>query len=240
LNETLVLNICFVAERDPLETRERLIGAAAELFAERGFHGTTVRDIAARAGANVAGASYHFGSKAGLYLGALRQHFGEIRQRLDPEGIAGDPKALAALPRDEVCRLLENRIRAILEILLGPPPGLQGTLMMREMCDPSEALPTIVEEFIEPQVRDLGAVLRRLEPGLGDAAIERCVFSIMGQILYFRFSRPIQLQLMGRREFPRGFVQKTAAHITAFSLAGMERLAEEHGAGKAQRRRHAV
>ena len=228
-----------MADRDAVETRDRLAGAAAELFAEHGFHGTTVRDIAARAGANVAGASYHFGSKEGLYLGTLRRHFGAIKERLDPEGIDEDPDALAALSRAEVRGRLELRVRTILEILLGPPPGLHGTLMMREMCDPSEALPTIVEEFVAPQVRQLGAVLRRLEPHLSAADIERCVFSIMGQILYFRFARPIQLQLLGRDEFPRGFLAKLAAHITEFSLGGMAHLAQGKVTAKAQRGRHA-
>jgi hypothetical protein len=39
---------------DDAETRDRVLRAATELFAERGFHGTKVRDIAALAGANVA------------------------------------------------------------------------------------------------------------------------------------------------------------------------------------------
>ena len=40
-------------------TKHRLLAAATELFAEHGFHGTTIRDIAARAGVNVAAGNYH-------------------------------------------------------------------------------------------------------------------------------------------------------------------------------------
>src|SRR5256885_3785765 len=40
--------------------------------------------------------------------------------------------------------LLRARIKVMLDLLIGPPPGLHGTLMQREMCDPSEALPVIV------------------------------------------------------------------------------------------------
>lgn len=48
-------------------TRKRLIEAALPLFAEQGFQGTAVRDICARAEANVAAVNYHFGGKAELY-----------------------------------------------------------------------------------------------------------------------------------------------------------------------------
>ena len=48
-------------------TRDRLIEAAGELFAEKGFKETTVRDIIERAGANLAAVNYHFGDKERLY-----------------------------------------------------------------------------------------------------------------------------------------------------------------------------
>ncbi|HEY2735401.1 MAG TPA: TetR family transcriptional regulator, partial [Polyangiales bacterium] len=50
-----------------VETRDRLIEVALELFAERGFRNVTVRDISQRAHANLAAISYHFGDKLGLY-----------------------------------------------------------------------------------------------------------------------------------------------------------------------------
>ena len=52
-------------ERD---TRDRVMEAAAQLFAERGFRGATMRAIAESAGTNLASAHYHFGSKEKLYL----------------------------------------------------------------------------------------------------------------------------------------------------------------------------
>jgi AcrR family transcriptional regulator len=48
-------------------TRERLLTAAAALFAEHGFRRVTVRDICEEASANVAAVNYHFGDKQGLY-----------------------------------------------------------------------------------------------------------------------------------------------------------------------------
>lgn len=47
-------------------TRDRILDAAERLFAQRGFHGVSVRDITGAAGVDVALANYHFGSKQGV------------------------------------------------------------------------------------------------------------------------------------------------------------------------------
>src|ERR1700689_2395001 len=56
------------------ETRERLLRAAADAFASRGYDGTRVADIAASAGVSNGALYAHFGSKAELLVGALREH----------------------------------------------------------------------------------------------------------------------------------------------------------------------
>jgi AcrR family transcriptional regulator len=56
------------------ETRERLLRAAADAFASRGYDGTRVADIAASAGVSNGALYAHFGSKAELLVGALRAH----------------------------------------------------------------------------------------------------------------------------------------------------------------------
>src|SRR6185436_11294059 len=47
------------------DTRQRLIDAAARLFADQGFENVTVREICKASQANVAAVNYHFGDKAG-------------------------------------------------------------------------------------------------------------------------------------------------------------------------------
>ena len=56
------------------QTRERLLRAAAEVFARRGYDGTRVADIAAAAGVSNGALYAHFGSKAELLVAALRTH----------------------------------------------------------------------------------------------------------------------------------------------------------------------
>jgi AcrR family transcriptional regulator len=69
------------------ETRERLLSAAADIFAERGYDGTRVADIAAAAGVSNGALYAHFASKAELLIQALRAH----GRRLLAEAFAADP-----------------------------------------------------------------------------------------------------------------------------------------------------
>ena len=152
-------------------TKDRLLTAAAELFAERGFHRTTVRDIAARARVNVAAGNYHYGSKRALYLAVLRAQFADVRATLRARGAAVPEGELRGLSRRQLAALLRTRVNVMLDLLIGPPPGLHGTLMHREMCDPSEALPVIVDEFILPMFGEMRAIAARLAPGVERKAL---------------------------------------------------------------------
>jgi AcrR family transcriptional regulator len=49
-----------------VDTKQRLLDAAERLFAQQGFHATSLRAITGEAGANLAAVNYHFGSKEGL------------------------------------------------------------------------------------------------------------------------------------------------------------------------------
>jgi AcrR family transcriptional regulator len=209
------------APRPSPATSARLLEAAAELFAARGYERTTIRDIALRAGANVAAGHYHFGSKQDLYLEVARAQFGEVSARLAARGSAPSEPELARASRGVLERMLAGRIETMLEFLLGPPPSPHGAILQREMCDPTGALPLIVRDFVLPQKEATARVVARLAPHLSRRQVERCVFSIVGQVFFQRQMLPVLPQLLRTSELPRGFVQEAAAHIARFSLAGI-------------------
>ena len=64
-------------------TRARLLAAAAEAFAERGFHGTTTRDIAAAAGMSPAAVYVHYESKEQLLYQLSRHGHQQIIDAID-------------------------------------------------------------------------------------------------------------------------------------------------------------
>jgi AcrR family transcriptional regulator len=66
-----------------LETQKKLTKAAIQLFATKGYKGTTIRDIAKATGMTVSNTYYHFGSKNGLLLAILEQLSGALREELE-------------------------------------------------------------------------------------------------------------------------------------------------------------
>src|SRR5713101_4113604 len=77
-----------MAERDQ-ETRQRVLEAAAHLFALRGFKKVTIREICSAAHANVAAVNYHFGDKLGLYRSVVQMAVDEMREINDEARQAG-------------------------------------------------------------------------------------------------------------------------------------------------------
>jgi AcrR family transcriptional regulator len=88
MNSLLIPYMGRIAGVTAAETRGRLLSAAAGIFAERGYDGTRVADIAAAAGVSNGALYAHFASKAGLLTEALRAH----GRRLLAEAFAADPE----------------------------------------------------------------------------------------------------------------------------------------------------
>ena len=85
------------------ETRERLLLAAADVFARRGYDGTRVADIAAAAEVSGGALYAHFGSKAELLVAALRAHGRQVLA----EVLAADP----GRPVTDVLLFIGRRLR---------------------------------------------------------------------------------------------------------------------------------
>jgi AcrR family transcriptional regulator len=124
--------------RDSAATRAALLGAATELFAERGFERTTVRDIAAHAGVNQALLFRYFGSKDALYAAVM----------------AGQGRELLELEQPE--RLLETVLRRMLEKTPRPGDHLLFTALRSEGVDSAAA--DIRKSLGDDYVRALSAL----------------------------------------------------------------------------------
>src|SRR3546814_15017276 len=62
-------------------TKDRILGAAEELFAQHGFAGTSLRQVTSRADVNIAAVNYHFGSKENLVNEVFRRRMDEMSAR---------------------------------------------------------------------------------------------------------------------------------------------------------------
>jgi AcrR family transcriptional regulator len=206
-----------VKQRDR-ETRERLLKAAAQLFADRGFKKVTVRDICRAARANVAAVNYHFGDKTGLYREVLQLAIDTMRATTDAARAAG-----AGLPADERLRRYINV--SLCRAMRSGNATWISRLINREMSDPTPTLDAIVDQAIRPRVEDLSAMIAEI---LGcapdDPRVSQCVASIHAQWMLF-VPNPIASRFRAKLQLRTDDAAKLADHITTFSLAGIHALA---------------
>jgi len=155
------------------ETKDRLLDAAEELFAERGVAETSLREITTLAKANLAAVNYHFGGKDGLLEAVFARRLRPVnRERLvllDAfEREAGD----APVPLEQI--LYANLMPPFRSLeLLGEAGERFMRIVARINADPGNALHEVfVRQFDEIRTRYLAALSRSL-PELDAEEIER-------------------------------------------------------------------
>jgi AcrR family transcriptional regulator len=196
----------------PDNPRERLLEAAGEIFAEKGFKGATVREIVDRAGVNIAAVNYYFRDKERLYIEAVKHGACvEADEHLNWPAATPPGDKLADFIRFHTVRLLAPE-----------KPAWHARLIMRELTQPSAACTELVRDYIEPKSRILGGLLEELlPPGTPRKQRFLTAFSIMGQILFYCTHKPIVMLLLGDNDQPYEDTAALADHITRFTLRAL-------------------
>ena len=201
------------------ETRQRLLDAAARLFAEHGFEKVTVRDICKEAGANVAAVNYYFRDKWGLYKELLQTIIDYSKRTSELAHEAGPGKS----PGER----LRHYIRVFLRRHLGGEGKgcWHGKLMAREMTDPSPGLDLFVEEAIRPNGARVAALVSELMGcPVTDPRVGACVGSIQTQMV--GYMNPVASRMIPGLNTSE-VIDALADHIAEFSLAGIRAIAHK-------------
>jgi TetR/AcrR family transcriptional regulator, regulator of cefoperazone and chloramphenicol sensitivity len=194
------------------DAKQRLLLAAEEVFAEKGYASATIREITERAEANIAAINYHFGDKERLYIETVRfAHTCAAKGLplpLPPEGTPPVEK-LTAFIREMATRMTQPT----------RPSSLR--LMMREMSQPTAAAHAIITEFIQPMAFGLRAIVRDLLPTAPDTRVLMIGFSIIGQILFYRQNRQVADLIFGKEPVDAISTEMIAEHVTRFTIAAL-------------------
>jgi AcrR family transcriptional regulator len=95
-------------------TQQRILDAATEVFATRGFTAATMADVVAGSGASIGSIYHHFGGKSELFLAIFEQMADAVDRRIDAAmRRAGDPVS----ERVDRRRVFELHVRAYLEAM---------------------------------------------------------------------------------------------------------------------------
>ncbi|MGH9352834.1 MAG: TetR/AcrR family transcriptional regulator, partial [Terriglobia bacterium] len=169
------------------EPRQRLLDAAAQLFAERGFKDVSIREICAKAGgANVAAVNYYFRDKSGLYR--------ELLEFMLARWIAHRERLIETLQEKSVQEKLYLFLRSFIGNILGEREDekdvLFGRILRREMVDPTPEFALVVEKGMRPNFELLAKIISEVI-GLPkeDLAVLNCTLSTMGQCLIYGSTR---------------------------------------------------
>jgi AcrR family transcriptional regulator len=199
-------------------TRQRLLDAGLQRFADKGFAGVTVRDLCRAADANVASVNYHFGDKLGLYREVMERALEGAREDVTISAPAGaGPEAR-----------IRHYVHTLMPRLASPSEDALSVqkLMRHEMNDPTPLAQWIADEVILPRIRFLNeAVAELLDTDPDDPRVRRCVVSVQAQCLFYQPNNFRKVAMPGWREMTAAEIAAAADHIVAFTLAGIERIA---------------
>ena len=157
--------------RDATPTREAILAAAEELFATRGLHQATSREITEAAGQrNNSAIGYHFGSRAGLLAEVLRRH----DERIDVErGV------LAPLPHDD--HSVRDLVGALVHPFAAPLATTSGRHYLRIINQLSDEFAVWRSDthIAHPNLVAILDTLERRCPGPAAVGRERVIGMIM-------------------------------------------------------------
>lgn len=201
------------------DTKQKLLDAAEQLFAAKGFAATSLRDITTLADANLASVNYHFGSKEALIDAVFERRLEPVnRERielLDAYEAAANGAAVD--------------LRQILWAYLAPPfryvhgAGIGGRDFMRIVgrvqAAPGESISAAFLGQFETVKTRFHAALHRALPALSDDEVSRRMHHVIGAMAH-TFCWSGTLACLRSNEAPES--DAVLHSILGFALAGMQ------------------
>jgi AcrR family transcriptional regulator len=186
-----------------VDSRSQLLEAGTALFAERGFDGATVEQIARRAGVNKALISYYFGGKAGLYAAIVKATLGVAAERIQPLRV--DPR-----PAPE---RLQDLVHTLGEVMAGNP-GLPP-MLLREVLSGARQLQA---ELLPLFLAIFGTVAGVIADGVraGDFRPVNPLFahlSVVGSLIFFFATEPLRSRLAAEGLLPLAAPLDAGAYV---------------------------
>ncbi len=137
-NSTARANAKVVDLRRPTDTRDRVLQVAQALFAERGYRGTSLRDIAKRIGIKAPSLLHHFPSKQQLYLAVLDKMFESLE----------DAANAIAWGRESRQERMRQAVADTIDFIASHPDFVR--IMWKEMADESGVGRQVLKRRLPP------------------------------------------------------------------------------------------
>jgi len=197
-------------------TKDRILGAAEELFAQFGFTGTSLRQVTSRADVNIAAVNYHFGSKENLVNEVFRRRMDEMTtQRL-----SALKAALSERPGE-----LEPILAAFVEPALALAQDRNGggafvRVIARAYAEKNDSLRKFLSDHYGHVLREFAKAIATAVPGLSKEELYWRLDFLAGSLTYAMadfglIKRPAGVTEQAHRE-------RAARELIRFAAAGFK------------------
>src|SRR5437762_12613107 len=168
------------AREAPGSTKGRILAAAEEVFAAKGYEGASTRDIAARAGVNISSLHYHWESKETLYFAVFRNVFDQIVDLLENTL----PPLLGS--HRERRAVVDVAMGALFDFFAGNPNVPK--LLLRRIIDDADADLVIERDLLAPFWAQFSSPLAALGRPCSEAESRLFILSVDSLLIVFLLS----------------------------------------------------
>ncbi len=200
-------------ERNAARSREAILDAAEQLFAERGYDATSLTDVGAAAGVSRATPGYFFGGKEQLYRAVLERCLERVRQAVR----SGRERALASREPPEV--VLAGVVGEYFDFILANPAFVR--LLEREALDGGRQLATL-PPHLEAAQEALGAIVTELAfPPSEQAEARQLLISMLALSWFHVVHAPTVIRALGLSAGDPGFLEERRRHVVNLVVQGL-------------------
>nr|WP_321468887.1 TetR family transcriptional regulator [uncultured Desulfobulbus sp.] len=200
-----------------VSTREKIIQAAVELFAEKGLDATSMRDITNQAGVNLAAINYHFGSKKGL----IAEVFSTNLDPLNTARLARLDQLVHEQNTPSLEAVLDAFIGPVVQYYLDAPKGNNAFMRLMSRClnEPSSHIEHVKHHF-DPLMERFEAVFTRALPDHSPTEIFWGLHFTIGTV-HHTLAVLSQLQHLPHCPEEPIIGEHVAQYLIAYTAAGM-------------------
>jgi AcrR family transcriptional regulator len=204
--------------------RDRILDAAEALFAERGYDGVTLRQIASEARVDVALASYHFGKKLDLFNAVFERRADALnRSRL--EALRRVQQANAPTG-PTVEQIIEAFLRPLELTQENADPGWRHYLALIAYVNNSTYWgKQMMSKLFDDLVQEFIAALRVALPGASDENLYWCYHNLSGA-LTLTFAQTERIDVLSKGKCLSSDFQAAYDHMIPFVAAGFRRVCQ--------------
>ena len=197
-------------------TKERILGAAEELFAQHGFAGTSLRQVTSRADVNIAAVNYHFGSKENLVNEVFRRRMDEM----SAHRLAALKTALEQHPGE-----LEPILAAFVEPALAIAQDRHGgaafvRVVARAYAEKNDSLRKFLSDHYGHVLRDFAKAIAACVPALSKEELYWRLDFLAGALTYAMADFGLIKRPTGTAE--KAHRERAARELIRFAAAGFK------------------